>query len=241
VTNHFRYRLFMMFLDLAELPELFHGRLAWSADRAAPAWFRRKDYLGDPEQPLARAVSDRVEAATGRPVTGPIRLLTNLRTFGYCFNPVSFYYCYDWTGASLATIVAEITNTPWGERHAYVLPCPAGPARHAHQHFRFRKAFHVSPFMDMDLDYDWRFSDPGDRLLVHMDNLERGDKLFDATLVLHRREITGAALNRALLRYPLLTLQIITRIHLQALRLWLKRCPFYVHPGKRGAVGKGTQ
>ena len=89
--------------------------------------------------------------------------------------------------------------------------------------------------MDMNLDYDWRFTDPGQRLWVHMENLDRGVKFFDTGLVLQRREITGAELNRVLLRYPMMTLQVITGIHLQALRLWLKRCPFYVHPAKQAA------
>jgi DUF1365 family protein len=230
----------MLYLDLAEIPELFRGRLLWSADRPAPAWFRRRDYLGDADVPLDTAVRDRVESATGRRALGPIRLLTHLRYFGYCFNPVSFYYCYDSAGESLDAIVAEITNTPWGERHAYVLPCRRDANRGAQRRFRFRKAFHVSPFMDMDLDYEWLFNEPGQRLTVQMDNLDDGVKLFDATLTLQRREISDAGLNRTLWRYPLMTLQVIARIHLQALRLWLKRCPFYVHPAKRGTGREGS-
>jgi DUF1365 family protein len=167
-------------------------------------------------------------------------MLTHLRYFGYCFNPVSFYYCYAAADDFLETIVAEITNTPWGERHTYVLPCYETTAGTSLHRFRFGKAFHVSPFMDMDLDYDWQFTDPGQRLAVHMDNLDEEGRLFDATLVLQRRDITHASLNRVFVRYPLMTLRIITQIHLQALRLWLKRCPFYVHPAKRGAGQEGS-
>jgi uncharacterized protein len=178
-------------------------------------------------------VRDRVERETGRRPAGPVRLLTHLRTFGHCFNPVSFYYCYDATGTRVETIVAEITNTPWGERHAYVLPTDPGQASGEPMRFRIGKVFHVSPFMPMDLDYDWRFTQPGARLAVHMCNRRAGETLFDATLALERREITGTSLARALVRHPVATLNVVTAIHWQALRLWLKRVPFHVHPSRR--------
>ncbi len=83
-----------MYLDLEELPELFDGSLAWSARRPALARFRRSDYLGDPRRPLREEVLDLLEARTGRRPGGPVRLLTQLRQFGFTFNPVSFYYCF---------------------------------------------------------------------------------------------------------------------------------------------------
>jgi DUF1365 family protein len=223
----------MAWIDLAELDEVFRGRWFWSTRRPALAWLRRSDYLGDADVPLDQAVRDRVERETGRRPAGPVRLLTHLRTFGHCFNPVSFYYCYDAAGTRVETIVAEITNTPWKERHAYVLPVdpaqpPGGPMR-----FQVGKVFHVSPFMPMDLDYDWRFTQPGARLAVHMSNHRAGEKLFDATLALERHEITGTSLARALARHPFATLHVVIAIHWQALRLWLKRVPFHVHPSKR--------
>jgi DUF1365 family protein len=193
--------------------------------RPALAWFRRGDYLGDPAVPLDRAVRDLVAAETGIRPAGPIRLLTHLRMFGHCFNPVSFYYCYDAAGAKVEAVVAEITNTPWNERHAYVLPARDGELR-----FRFGKAFHVSPFLPMALQYDWRFSEPGARLSVHMRNLDGGAKVFDATLDLERREIGAASLAGALARFPLMTLQVVAAIYWQALRLWTRRTPFHAHP-----------
>jgi DUF1365 family protein len=220
-------------IDLAELDEVFRGRWFWSTRRPSLAWLRRSDYLGDADVPLDQAVRDRVERETGRRPAGPVRLLTHLRTFGYCFNPVSFYYCYDATGTRVETIVAEITNTPWGERHAYVLPTDPGQASGEPMRFRIGKVFHVSPFMPMDLDYDWRFTQPGARLAVHMSNRRAGETLFDATLALERREITGTSLARALVRHPFATLSVVIAIHWQALRLWLKRVPFHVHPSKR--------
>jgi DUF1365 family protein len=228
VAHAFGYRVTLAWLDLAELDEVFRGRWLWSAGRPAPAWLRRADYLGDPSVPLDQAVRDRVERETGVRPTGPVRLLTQLRTFGFCFNPVSFYYCYDSTGCTVETIVAEITNTPWQERHAYVLRAGEDGLR-----FRLAKAFHVSPFMPMDLDYDWRFTPPGEMIAVRMENRRAGQLLFDASLVLRRREITGPALAATLARQPFASLNVLGRIYWQALRLWLKRAPFHAHPASR--------
>jgi uncharacterized protein len=232
-TPHaFEYRMCMAWLDLAELDEVFRGRWLWSTRRPALAWLRRSDYLGDAGTPLDQAVRDRVETETGRRPRGPVRLLTHLRTFGHCFNPVSFYYCYS-ADESLEAIVAEITNTPWNERHAYVLPVDPGQASGNSMRFRFGKSFHVSPFMPMDLDYDWRFSRPDARIAVHMRNRREGETLFDAALSLERREITGANLASALAGYPFATIQVVAAIYWQALRLWMKRIPFHDHPATR--------
>jgi uncharacterized protein len=203
-----------------------------------------------------------VERHTGRRPGGPIRLLTHLRTFGFCFNPVSFYYLYPEEGgargsletaspeiaspeiaspeiASPETIVAEVDNTPWGERHCYVLDRRAAERVGAARVYRFEKRLHVSPFLPMDMDYDWRFNDPGRRLLVHMENLRGGRRVFDATLAMTRRALTPAALRSCLLRYPALTATVFTAIYWQALRLWLKRTPFHEHPGERGSEVSG--
>jgi hypothetical protein len=234
VENSFRYRIFFMFLDLEELPGLFHSNLFWSHDRVNFAYLRRRDHLGDPQVPLQQAVRQLVEKRSGRRPAGPIRMLTHLRYFGYCFNPVSFYYCYDKADEQVETVVAEVHNTPWGEEYCYVL----GEELNEHsvrgwKRYQFSKNFHISPFMDMDMWYDWRFREPGTSLSVHMNNYEKGQKLFDATLTLTRREIDGYALNRVLLAYPFMTLKVTAMIYFQALRLWSKGAVFYVHPDKR--------
>jgi DUF1365 family protein len=182
--------------------------------------------------PLDQAARDRVERETGRRPAGPVRLLTQMRTFGHCFNPVSFYYCYDARGQKVEAVVAEVTNTPWHERHAYVLRPPDEQPADAPMRFRLAKAFHVSPFMPRDLDYDWRFTVPGQRLVVHMENRHLGRRLFDATLALERREINGRSLATALAHYPFASLQGVGRIYWQALCLWAKRVPFHPHPAK---------
>lgn len=230
----FTHRLHMMYVDLAELPGLLDGRLLASARRPAPIRFRREDYLGPAARPLADAVRDLVLERTGRRPEGPVRLLTHLRTFGHVFNPVSFYYCFDGAGERVDTIVAEITNTPWRERHAYVLPANPGGSPAARHRHRFRKSFHVSPFMPMEIDYDWRFTEPGPRLAIRMENESaEGRKVFDATLSLERVEISTGSLARALLRHPFMGLEILAAIHWHALRLYAKKCPFYPHPRKR--------
>jgi uncharacterized protein len=234
--NAFRYPLFMTWLDLAELPQVFDRRWFWSARRPAPVWFRRADYLADPisgstDAPLDVAVRNLVQLRTGTRPGGPIRLLTHLRFFGCSFNPVSFYYLFDASDTRVETIVAEITNTPWKERHAYVLPVNTATRRTARAwHFSFAKQFHVSPFMPMDMRYDWTFGAPGDALQVQMENHRQGRMTFDATLKLRRQEITGASLSRALLRFPFSSLRVIALIYWQALKLLLKRARIHSHP-----------
>lgn len=221
----FQYRMFMMYLDLCELDEIFSERWLWSAGPPNVAWFRRRDHFGDPDEDLASSVRSLVAAELGRGVNGPICLLTHLRYFGYCMNPVSFYYCWDASGRSLDAIVAEVRNTPWGETHCYVLDA-------AHPRHEFRKAFHVSPFMDMDHKYVWRLPPPGRSLAVGMQNLKDDRRLFTATLHMTERPITAGNLAGVLARYPFMTGKVIGAIYWQALRLWLKDTPFHEHPGR---------
>jgi uncharacterized protein len=230
--HRFSYRLFMMYVDLAEIDRIFRGRWLWSARRPALAWLRRADYLGDPAVSLDTAVRERIAAHTGVRPQGPIRMLTHLRYFGVGFNPVTFYYCFDAADTRVESIVAEITNTPWNERHAYVLTAPAAEPRTRVLRFRFAKDFHVSPFMPMQVDYDWHFGTPGERLAVNMQNFENGARVFDATLDLERREIGAGALARALLAFPCMTATVLAGIYVQALKLWFKRIPFHAHPSR---------
>lgn len=230
----FTYRMAQLYLDLDEIDDVFQPHRWWSVNRRNLAEFRRSDYLGPPDQPLAEAVRDRAEQALGRRPTGPIRLLTHLRYGGFVFNPVSFYYCMAPDGIELDCIVAEITNTPWKERHAYVLPVETAQRRGRALHWTFDKTFHVSPFMPMRCQYDWRFTLPGDGLHVHMTVRHHGQRQFDADLSLQRQPLGAASLRRVLWRHPLMTARIVGAIHWQALRLWLKRNPVHDHPQAAG-------
>jgi uncharacterized protein len=238
VQHAFRYRLFLMYLDLGELPAVLDPYPLWSARRAAPARFRRSDFMGDPERPLAECARDAVEAQAGRRPRGPVRLLANLRCLGHVFNPVSFYYCFDPAGKRVEAVVADVNNIPWGERHPYVL-APGG-RQGAVLSEELGKALHVSPLMGMDQVYAFRATEPGDRLIVQIESrpreVKRG-KVFDATLSLRRRELSGPLLTRMLVRYPAMSLQVVAGIYAQSLRLKLKGARYFPHPQGRRPKG----
>lgn len=235
VEHSFRYRHVLFSLDLDELPRAFEGRWLWSHESVNVVSFRRSDYYGDARVPLDVAVRARVRDVLGRAPAGPISLLTQPRFLGYVFNPVSFYYCYAADGTTLEAILAEITNTPWGERHDYVLD--ARQARAGTVSARFAKAFHVSPFLDMNYEYDWRFGALDEHLSVHMANWAHGAADFEVRLELERRPFDAPSLARALMQCPGLSLRAAAAIYWQALRLKWKGAPFHAHPGtKRSAT-----
>ena len=233
--HQFSYRLFLMYLDLEELQTLFKKRWFWSASRPALARFRRRDHLGPHDQPLTDAVRDLVETETGERPGGAIRLLTNMSYFGYCFNPVSFYYCFAAEGDSVEFIVAEVNNTPWGERDSYVLDCRSAAITDSSWRLCPEKKMHVSPFMPMEIEYEWTLSSPAERLSVFMTTTKDENRIFSAAMRLNRVEISSWSLASVLVRFPFHTMKVISSIYWQALLLWIKRCPVYIYP----KAGKG--
>lgn len=223
--HRFEYALFMVYLDLDELDAFFARSRWWSLERFNWASFRRRDFLNPSIPDLKSAVAQEIKQQTGEDFTGEVYLLTHIRYLGYCFNPVSFYYCFE--QGVLKYILAEVNNTPWNERHCHVLYCDP---EQASQHFHFDKQFHVSPFLPMDLTYDWRFTTPADRITVFMRNTRHDEEVFNAGLNLTRHEASARNLRRVLWRFPAMTLKTVGGIYWQALRLWLKGTPFYDHP-----------
>lgn len=245
VAHRFRYSLFLLFIDLDELPTLFAGKWFWSTTRPAVASFRRNEHLGSPDQPLGDSVRELVKDRLGFYPTGPVRLLTHLRYFGFSMNPVSFYYCYDDQGRSIEAVVAEVNNTPWNQQHCYVFDTRGELTEAMRQNWldkRQAKQFHVSPFLDMNMEYAWYLSVPGDLLEVTIENWTSHGKIFDAHLTLRRQQMSSWNLARALIQYPLMTLQVFAAIYWQALRLWMKRIPYVPHPGSIPVrTGKGIR
>jgi DUF1365 family protein len=254
VDHSFRYRLFLMYLDLGELPGVLDPFPLFSARRAAPARFRRADFMGDPARPLDECARETVAAATGARPAGPVRLLTGLRYFGHSFNPVSLYYCFAADGEQVEAVVADVQNIPWGERHPYVLA--RGGQRGTVLSEDLEKTFHVSPLMGMDQTYSFRASEPGESLAVHIESRPRVDaetaknrdidgllrsrqmpKTFDATLNLRRRPLSRGTLVGLLARYPAMSLQTVAKIYAQSLRLKLKGAKYHPHPEGRRPKG----
>jgi uncharacterized protein len=228
-AHQFVRPLMMPYLDLAEVPEVLARHPLWSAGRT-PVSFRRSDYLAPHDVPLDEAVRRRVGEYTGSAPTGPIRMLSHLRTFGWCFNPISVYWCFDPSGTQVEAVLAEVSNTPWHERTAYVVPVRGdGGVIEA----EFAKTMHVSPFLGMGHRYRLRTQAPGPRLTLRISVLDGdGATVLDTGMTLLRRPMTRREMSRALVRHALQPQRVSAAIHLEAVKLWRKRVPIHRHPGK---------
>ena len=230
IEHSFRNAIYMLYLDLDELDHVFDNCITWSTKRPALARFRRKDYLGPKDQPLKDCVNqllvDNYVDECDR-----VCLLTHLRYFGYSMNPVSFYFCFGAGGSELRAVVAEVSNTPWNERHCYVIPRPMFDASDEEESkLSTPKEFHVSPFMPMSQQYRWRITAPCETINVDISNWQEGENLFRASLNLHRVELTRARRLRVLFGSPFMTHRVWLSIYWQAFKLWWKGAKYHPHP-----------
>lgn len=243
--HKFRYRVFMMYLDLAEQDAVLEKSPFWGVQWYHAARFKRSDYFsvaGDYSQSIDAAIRQEVKSKIDVVVTGPVCLLTNFRYFGYCTNPISCYYCFNSDATSLVALLIEVTNTPWGERHHYVLDLRD---YRDNESIDFQKQLHVSPFMPMNRLYRWRGSMPSQSLRYSLASVVRYDQpdmhamensesevQFDSGVVFKRVPVSSRSLTSTLVFYPFMTLKVTMAIYWQALKLWIKKVPFVAHPSK---------
>jgi len=240
VNHQFQYDTGMLALDLEEWDRVTDTSPLFSLERFNWLSLKRSDYFQPETGDLGDAVRGHVEQATGWRPDGPVELITHPRYFGYVFNPVSFYFCYragerPEEGAVPKVILAQISNTPWHERHVYCLETErqgASDSGWRTERFEFSKRFHVSPFNGMEQHYQWTFSFRGPDLRIHMNVLEAEKKHFDATLVVRRTPLTRKEVHRSLRKFPVEAIKVTAGIYWHALKLKLKGAPFYTHPDK---------
>ncbi len=224
--NKFSYPVFMAFIDLDEIEDVFKLSRWASFEKFNLLSFYRRDYFKNSESNIKKDVQDLIFDRTGERLTGPVRMLTHLRTLGFCFNPITVYYCYD-SQKDLKHLVLDVTNTPWGQRHQYVMP-------YSHsKEVIFDKSFHVSPFLPMDLHYKIRITNPGVTAVVHMENHNSEKMVFDATLTISKTVLTAQQISKAAFKYVLMTHKVLFWIYFQAFILFfVKKIKFVPHPGK---------
>ncbi len=221
VADHaFRYPMYFLGLDLDEVETISDNFRFFSINRFNMLNFKRSDYFGDPTQPLKQSVLEQVETLGGDiSLVDQVIFLGHARSLGFYFSPVNFYFCL--SGGDAIYMLAEVSNTPWNESHCYLVDLN-NPGTND-------KQFHVSPFMDMDMHYQWKVSYKTDRIIVHIENWNE-EKLFEATLELRHQAFTPGNLTRTLKQWPSMSLSILKGIYWQATRLAVKRVPFYSHP-----------
>ena len=226
--NSFRYPVCMAYIDLDEASSVFSLSRLWKKEQKAPVSFYRKDFFDGSLTDLKTSILDFAEKESGQRPSGAVRLLANLRYFGYITNPIACYYCFDKSRGEeqLKGVVAEVTNTPWHDRCWYYIPAN-GAEKVQHQ---FKKSMHVSPFMPMDLDYHWQNSIPGENLALAIQTYQNGKMNFTASLLLSREEMSAKNQRSFVFKYPLETVKVISRIYWQALKIWVKGIPYIPKP-----------
>lgn len=219
----------MAYVNLKEINNILPNSFLWGINKKALISFNRRDYLERPEKKLIDAAKNLVFERIGKKIKGPIYLLAHLRTYGHCFNPVSFYYCFDKSEKNIDAIIAEVTNTPWKQRYCYVLDCQNSENKNIFKNIKDKK-LHVSPFFPMDHEYHFSISKPEKTITIKIDNLNQGVKVHEALLSLNKEDFSKKSLIKALINFPFMTVKVVTAIHWQAIKLWFKGAKFYNNP-----------
>jgi len=225
--HRFSYPLYMMWVDLNNLQQLngVHKHLGTSGLKALK--FNEADYfknISDLYQlPIIERAHEQLAALGVNETFTHVYMLGQLRCFGVYFSPVNFYF-FGNNDTRFKYMIAEVSNTPWNERHYYLVPLE--------KKVNFKKVFSVSPFMNLDMNYHWHVKQLPDKTLIHIENKQNEELLFDATLRLKRKELTSEELSKLFKRFPAMTWSIFKGIYYQALKLFIKRVPFLGHSGK---------
>ena len=226
-SHKFTYKTNMLYLDLDELQGAFLGKLFWGYNKPNLASFYRSDFYGDKRKTIKKSIQSLLLNKINLHHKGKVFLLTTIRYFGFAFNPVSFYYCFD-ESSNIQAIISHITNTPWNEKHAYVHDCRNKSSMS--KKFEFDKDFHVSPFMPMNINYSWVFSPPKDFLFVSMDSYNKDKLIFNATLKMTKKAWSNFILNKILFLSLPMSIKSTLLIYFNAFILFIKRAKFYPHP-----------
>jgi DUF1365 family protein len=219
--HQFQYKIFMFCFDISKIAEALQGTRWFS--------FKRANYFGATSEHLDYSVRQHIQAKTGVVPSGKIFLLTNLSTLGYCFNPISVYIIFKPDSDEIEMLLTEVTNTPWGERHIYILDTPRAVKNNVYQYV-FQKVLHVSPFMQMNYEYHLNFKVDNNKLILHMDSYKNSEHHFDATLSLSGLQLNNKNINKMIWRHPFITYKVTAAIYWEAFKLFIKRVPFYAHP-----------
>lgn len=231
--HSFKYEMFLLAIDLDELPHLSKIGPWFKSNKFAPLSLKASDYLSHQAQLSKQHVWEKIQSLGAKQEPARVMFIGQLRCFGLYFSPINLYYCFDENDA-LLSMLAEVSNTPWNERHYYLIPVNQQDEKNSSQKMISEKAFHVSPFMDLNMQYQWLIKKPAEQLKLHIQNnhLTSGEKLFDANLTMQRMDFTNQNLRRCLADIPMMTLKTLWGIYWQAMKLFIKGVPYVAHAKK---------
>jgi DUF1365 family protein len=226
--HSFRYPFFMWFLDLDELDRIDDLGRWFSVRKRALSRFRRSDYLGDPNRSLADSVREELRKITGIGVEGKVFGLLNVRTAGLYFSPVNFYFGFDQAGTA-SHLLAEVSNTPWNERHCYAHHLSSETGANEDD-----KCFKVSPFNPGTAQtYRWSIAAPGEMIAINLGLHDERGHIFEAALRLKKEPYSLKTARSHILRVPVMTAYIVMKIYWQALKIYLKGIPYIPYERKK--------